>query len=482
MQRRLAIAMIGIALAAILFVGAGVLGFAQIGAEREARELAIRQLAAVVEIAEASPNFERAGPAIERAGTAFDLRVVRFGAMTRSGELHFGRPRRGTGSRGSVTLGPNQIATVLAGQPFVIKEGGLIRGIQLVDAEFMGEGRAVPIVLIERNIATIGNRPRAWFALSGAIVLLAAGLVAWYLSRRFTEPVRQATATTGAIAAGDLSARMPVKGDDELARLGNSINSMATELERGRAAEQQFLLSISHDLRTPLTAISGYAEAMQDGATTDSRRVGTILKNHAGRLDRLIDDLLNLAKLEARQFQFNLARVDASAVAGHVAVGQAPIAKEHDLTVQVEAANPTFVTADADRLAQIIGNLMDNATKFAASTITVAVSTEIRSPGQEGSGPGSHCVISVSDDGPGIPPEDLPHVFERLYVTQLKPVRSESSSGLGLAIVRELSTAMGGSVRALAGSGGGTRIEVVFPLADVPGTPPAGRLSEPVSG
>ena len=458
MQRRLTIALIGIAMAAILFVGAGVLAFARFGAEREARGLVAEQLEALLSVVENTDSIERAAPALVRIGEAFDLSSVRFGLLTPSGEI---RIRRGPESPSAlrVQLDSEQAEMLESGESLITSNGGVVRGVQLVGTSV---DEAIPrnsVVVIERKIATIGNEARLWFLISGAIVLIGAAVAASWLARRFTDPVRTATATTTAIASGDLGARMQVQGDDELAALGNSINLMAAELERGRAAEQQFLLSISHDLRTPLTAINGYAEALRDGATNDTEKVGTILQTHSNRLDRLVRDLLELAKLDARQFRFETSDVDAAKVARLVAVGHAPDASNRELRIHLDSDEAQWIRADGDRLAQIIGNLIDNAAKYAESSIDVSVTQE------EGSDSNS-VVIVVADDGPGISAEDLPHVFERLYVTRQTPVRSESSSGLGLAIVRELAYAMNGSVRATSTVGSGTSMRVEFPAIE----------------
>jgi two-component system sensor histidine kinase BaeS len=137
--------------------------------------------------------------------------------------------------------------------------------------------------------------------------------------------------------------------------------------------------------------------------------------------------------------------------------GLTPDARHRGLDLRFESDGPAMIDADADRLGQAVANLVENASKFANSTVHVAVSS---------SRP-DRVTIAVEDDGPGIAADDLPHVFERLYVTQAQPRRSESSTGLGLAIVRELTAAMGGTVRAASGSGalGGAVLTLEFPLA-----------------
>jgi two-component system sensor histidine kinase BaeS len=220
--------------------------------------------------------------------------------------------------------------------------------------------------------------------------------------------------------------------------------------------EQQFLLSVSHDLRTPLTSIRGYAEAISDGATPDPAQAAGVITREAGRLDRLVGDLLDLARLDAHAFTFAIADVDLGAVAAAAVAAGTPQAASHGLTLTLTAPPDRVlrVRADPDRLQQAVANLVENATKYAHTTIGVAVrATDGRAE------------LSVSDDGPGISEEDLPHVFERLYVSAHRPIRSESGSGLGLAITRQLVERMGGEARAGRAPGGGAELTIALPLA-----------------
>ena len=245
---------------------------------------------------------------------------------------------------------------------------------------------------------------------------------------------------------------------DELDALARSINEMADSLERSRGLERQFLLSVSHDLRTPLTSIRGYAEAIADGAAPDAREAAGIILAESRRLERLVRDLLDLAKLEGRQFSLQLASVDLGELMGDSVDGFRREMEEAGLRIELARPPvPVLAMADPDRLAQVVANLVENAHKYAAHSIVVTVVADPAAPR-----------VEVADDGPGIAPEDLPHVFERLYVAGHEPKRKEIGSGLGLAIVRELTEAMGGTVRAEANPGGGARMAVVLRPASSP--------------
>jgi signal transduction histidine kinase len=267
--------------------------------------------------------------------------------------------------------------------------------------------------------------------------------------------LRSVEATTGRIAAGDLGARVPEGGlDPELASLAASVNTMAEGLARSRSAQRQFLLSVSHDLRTPLTSIRGFAEALEDGVTGDTTHAGRIIGAEARRLERLVGDLLDLSRLEARQFALDLRAVDLGEVAEATVGGFGPAAADLglELGVTTERSFALLVTADPDRLAQVVANLVENALSFARTTVAVGVARS-----------GGVPVLWVDDDGPGIAPEDLSRIFERLYTARPESSR-RAGSGLGLAIVAELVGAMGGSIRAESplAAGAGTRIVVTL--------------------
>lgn len=454
MQRRITIALLATALSAILLVGLGVLGLASIGAERDASDRVAAQLEAATDVADRGRRDSDLGDSIDRLGAALDNSTITLARISDDGVLTV-NPRGPSGRDLGPPLDDQELEQVRNGDAVLTRVGGELRGIQQ-----LGDGtvnRGTMAVVIQRQVATIGQDARVWFLISAGAVLLGATLAASILARRFVRPIRRATAATEAIARGELDVRVPVDGNDEIADLGSGINTMAAELERGRAAEQQFLLSVSHDLRTPLTALRGFGEALEDGTVTDTARAGEVITHNANRLGRLVGDLLDLGKLEAKQFRFDLHHFDATDVVSATAAGLAPSANERNVELTIRASPPIIVRADPDRLGQAVANLVENATFFASSTVIVSLDTD-----------GPDAVITVADDGPGIDEADLPHVFERLYVTKLVPERSESSSGLGLAIVRELTNAMGGRVDAVRPRAGGTAMVMRLPLAEVP--------------
>jgi len=315
-------------------------------------------------------------------------------------------------------------------------------------------------VVVTRDAGELFSPAFRWFFLSALASLGAALVVAYLLAGRLARPVRAAADATRQIAGGDFAARVEPPGNNaELDDLAGSVNELAGSLERSQGLEQQFLLSVSHDLRTPLTSIRGYADAIADGTAPDHVRAAAVIKSESQRLERLVGDLLDLAKLDARQFSLHPRTFELSDVTGDVVAGFGHRAESADIEldhVTAESAAPTF--ADPDRVAQVVANLVENALRYAGLRVTVAT----------GCHPGWSWVV-VADDGPGIAPDDLPHVFERLYVARRRPQRKETGSGLGLAIVRELTEAMGGTVTVTTPETGGTQFQVLLPTTEGPG-------------
>jgi signal transduction histidine kinase len=316
---------------------------------------------------------------------------------------------------------------------------------RVVYAAAIGDARVLKYVVVVARPPISDARPAlGWFLIASAGTIALGFVIALWLSRGLTQRLRAAQATTYSIASGDLSARVPeppTNDQDEVAELSRSINSMAAQLERARGLERQFLMSITHDLRTPLTSIQGYAEALADEAVEPRQAAETILAQ-SQRLNRLVTDLLDLARIDARAFSLDIVRADVVGVVNGTVSAFSPKATERGISLTFHATGPLYASIDAVRLDQAVANLIDNALKFAATRIDVAVFVH------EG-----WATISVADDGAGIAPDDLPHVFERLYVAKARPTPKESGSGLGLAIVRELVGAMGGHVAARSPAG-----------------------------
>ncbi|MGI8661716.1 MAG: sensor histidine kinase [Acidimicrobiales bacterium] len=452
MTRRVTLAILGTVALTLLVAGLGTLALARLGA-RQTTEGDLRTQSRDIATSIGDLTDEgalRVVGGLRRSLRLEGLAVLRFGP---GGHTLDALPD-------GVLPADLDLTRLRAAETLSGNHGSLVFAASAVDVTVRTE-RVLAVVVITRKADPLLRGAIGWFFTASLVTLALGALIAWQLGRRLARPLRQAEAATRRIAAGDLSTRLPTGSGqrrDELDSLMASINAMAAELDRSRGLERQFLLSVSHDLRTPLTSIRGYAEAITDGAIDDPAAGATVILAEARRLERLVRDLLELAKLEARRFSLQLETVDLVDIAAGTADGFRLEADE--AAVQIELAlpsDPARVSGDPDRLAQVGANLLENALKFASARVRIAVSTG-----------GGWARLDVIDDGPGIAPEDTAHVFERLYVARHEPRRKEAGSGLGLAIVRELITAMGGRVEAVASPGQGACLSVLLPLAPEP--------------
>jgi two-component system sensor histidine kinase BaeS len=365
---------------------------------------------------------------------------------------------------GGLTTDEVDPQALLAGEQVTGHTSGLLI-YSAVPTPLQATTDGTPVLVVSRQAHSPVDGIR-YFGLIGLVGIVVAALVAAALARRFTRPVVAAVDTTRRIASGDLDARVEVRPreDPEFAQLADSINTMGSNLARARDQERQFLLSVSHELRTPLTSIRGYADAVLDGATDDPHAAAAIISSEARRLERLVQDLLDLARLDADRFTLDLRTVDAAAVVRQVVGGFQPRAAELGIELGLAPGTDTEcpVRADSDRLGQVVANLVENASSFAARRVMV---------GLAGSPEGA--VLWVDDDGPGIPADQLTRVFDR-HVTTDREVGGRKGSGLGLSIVAELATAMGATVRAESpiGADGTPGTRLVVELGPATGTSP----------
>ena len=462
MTRRLTVAFMAVVLATLLIAGAGTLVLANVRARQtterqlrlQAKELATNITAIVgadsAQLTEAQTR--RRLRALRSLSKALDIDGIAVLTTDRKGDL--------VGDTLPAGIAVSRIDQQALSRDGVIggNAGNIVFAAASTNLPLVGQ----TVVVITRAANAALGRSVRLFLLASALTLLAAAAVAVWLGRRLTAPDRLASLATQRVAAGELHTRLPEPAavdHDDLAELTRSINTMAASLERVRVLEQQFLLSVSHDLRTPLTSIRGYAEAIIDAAAEPQAAAG-VIRSEANRLERLVADLLDLAKLQTKGFSFSIAPIDLSERARSDTSGFVPAAQTRGLTIRCDSDSPVVVLADPDRLSQIIGNLIENALRYARQSVVVTVGWA-----------GAHGIVTVDDDGSGIPAADLPHVFERLYVAREQPTRRESSIGLGLAIVKELSEAMGGRVLAGSTERGGARFSVYLPLASPPQNP-----------
>lgn len=350
-----------------------------------------------------------------------------------------------------------RIADLTQGRVVSGTRGNLVYGVAPIAAASPSIARpAVTAVVLTRHLDAV-RRATLFFLLSAVVALVLAAIVGARLARRIAHPLDVVDAATKRIASGDLKAvvRLPHAADPEVESLARSITAMAEHLDRSRSAERQFLMSVSHDLRTPLTAIRGYGEALAEGAIDDTARAGDVIVSESKRLERLVGDLLDLSRIDARRFSLEPVEIDVVDAVSATTEAFQPAAASAGVTLRgpLEEDASALVLVDPDRLAQVVANLIENALSYAASEVDVTAS---HTP--------DGAQITVSDDGPGIDEADLAHVFEPHFRSDRSGRRL--GTGLGLAIVAELVAAMGGTVQVLSPKPAherGTRMTVRLP-------------------
>jgi len=288
--------------------------------------------------------------------------------------------------------------------------------------------------------------------LAGLVGAVLAGAVAFVLSRAVARPVARVSAASRSLASGESPRPVPVAGPTEVASLAASFNHLAHELRRTQDAERSFLLSVSHELKTPLTAIRGHAEALQDGVL-EPAPTGTVIEREARRLERLVGDLLDLARLRRRAFAARAERVDLEEIALAAFERHTLAARSFGLELQVLAEPDAVATGDPDRLLQALSNLVENALRSTPRGGTVRI---VARPYR----------LEVVDDGPGIAEADLERAFERFYLYDRYEGERRVGTGLGLAIVRELVEAMGGAAEVRSERGAGATFAIQLPVPD----------------
>jgi signal transduction histidine kinase len=313
------------------------------------------------------------------------------------------------------------------------------------------------------------------FALGLAVVVSAA------LARRFTNPIRQLTDASRALAEGDLTRRVPAAqfraGSSEIGELAVQFNTMADRLaesvdliRRDRDRSRDFLADVSHELRTPLAALRTFNQLLMEGAAEDPDARGEFLESSAGQIDRLdwlAQNLLELSKLDSGLVLLDLRPDDLRAAVESAAHQHDALAERRGVKVELDLpARPVRIRHDPPRIGQVVANLVGNAVKFTPRDGVVRVSVEPTTDGAR---------IDVADTGVGIDANELPHIFERFYRGSRANEARGSGSGLGLAIVRSIVDIHGGTVSVESGPGTGSRFTVRLPMdpRSVEGTPAA---------
>ena len=305
------------------------------------------------------------------------------------------------------------------------------------------------IVFLDRT-----NRLLVVGAVGGGIVSLLLGVL---LTRNLTRPIRELTAASRAIASGDLKQTVPVRSRDELGELAAAFNQMSSDLARARDLRRQMTADIAHELRTPLSIILGQIDALDDGVVPTSPESFEVLREEAGRLGRLVEDLRTLSMADAGELTLVRRLVQPGQLLEQAQAAHQPLAAAKGVSIRVRASSGLpEAELDPDRLLQVLGNLLSNALRHAPSASEIELAAESREAGIQ---------MTVRDNGPGIEAVDLPHLFDRFYRTDKSRQRETGGSGLGLAIAKAIVELHGGRIWAESTPGQGTAILIWLPTA-----------------
>jgi two-component system, OmpR family, sensor kinase len=323
--------------------------------------------------------------------------------------------------------------------------------------QYAQSARVTEIVLAvpkPRTLAVLGTL--AWpFLLAAGISLIVSLLISLWLGGIIYRPLAGVKGAAHKIALGDYSQRVPEEGPSEIKELAIGFNHMAREVEQSQNRLRHFVADVSHELKSPLTSIQGFAQALLDGTADDEEtriKAAGIIDSEARRLKRQVDELLELSRMQSGQAQIALTPLDLNDVLARSVEIYSVQAKNKGVELHFHVEPGLIVAGDADRLEQVFNNLLDNAIKNSPRGCAVEITGTLSH---------DHVRVSVSDSGNGIGPENLPHVFERFY--QVPGVRT--GVGLGLTIAREIVSAHGGTIEVQSSPGEGACFNVTLPAA-----------------
>jgi signal transduction histidine kinase len=293
---------------------------------------------------------------------------------------------------------------------------------------------------------------------AGGTALIISLLVAFWLARWIGDPLQRVVVASRKMPSAEENFIAP-HGPQEIQELTQAFNEMNTRVQTSQRSQRDFIANVSHELKTPLTSVQGFAQALLDGTAGTpeaQKKAAQVIYNESGRMHRMVLDLLDLARLDAGTLELQRAPVDLAALLNSIVEKFTLQARAGNVTIRVETAKLPAITGDGDRLAQVFTNLVDNALKFtpAGGSLTLRAAQ---------AGTGVH--VEVADTGAGILPQALPHLFDRFYQADpSRPGGQNHGTGLGLAIVKEIVEAHGGKISVRSEPGAGSTFTVSLPL------------------
>lgn len=439
---RLGVVTVTVALLSVLVAALVTFGLIRGAAQNEGRRQLAREATLVAGLTPKQTTRPALAPRVRKLLVHSGIRLVILGPD--------GTPR------GTVQLAGTDISALLG--------GGTVSRVETIDGQRVYvEGRPTAsgggIALVQ--VPKLAPQEQTHFLRRELLALLiglaVAGLAGVLLARRLARPLQHTADHAHRLAAGDRGVRIEPEGPAEVAEVAEAVNTLARALEASEARQREFLLSVSHELRTPLTAVKGFAEAIADGVTgpENTAATGQVMLTEANRLERLVGDLLDLARLEAQDFRITASRVELRGLVRDAARVWAARCAAADVPFRLEEPDgPMTVVTDPTRVRQIIDGLAENALRVTPAGRPIVLAVRGRPGAAE---------LEVRDGGPGLTPDDFAVAFERsaLYA-RYRGVR-KVGTGLGLAIVARLAVRLGGRASAGPAPEGGARFTVFLP-------------------
>lgn len=333
----------------------------------------------------------------------------------------------------------------------------------------LANGQVGGAVLLHAPVASIDAfMQHIYYYIGGAglLAVLLALLVVNYLASHIVYPLKAMQKTAGAMARGDYNTLVKVETSDEVGRLGLALNSLArdlasyiTKLNQMEKLRRDFVANVSHELRTPLTIIRSYNEALLDGTVDNPKQINKyycLVRDEAVRLERLINDLLDLSRLQSAKTVIDKEKLPLPAVAASVVHMLEQQAQQKEIHLLANTQEAPAIWGNGDRITQLLLILLDNAIKYTPSGGTVTLTTFTD---------GDAATVEIADTGTGIPAEDLPYIWERFYKVDKSHCRDDSGTGLGLAIAKQIIELHQATVKVTSQIGQGTTITIWFSLA-----------------
>jgi two-component system OmpR family sensor kinase len=300
--------------------------------------------------------------------------------------------------------------------------------------------------------------PLLW---SGALALVLTLFIAFWMARWVADPLQGLVNAAQEFSGGKAKA-LEIKGPQEVQELVGAFNQMTARVQSGQQSQREFVANVSHELKTPLTSIQGFAQAILDGTAStpeEQKQSAQVIFDESERMHRMVLDLLDLARLDAGIADLKRSPVNLTALLNALGERFAPQANKAGVILDIQTNKLPILTGDGDRLARVFTNLVDNALKFTPAGGSITIRTTID---------GGFVIISVIDNGAGIAADSLPHIFDRFYQADASRQGGEKhGAGLGLAIVREIVRAHGGNIIVTSSLGQGSEFKVRLPITNI---------------